>query len=1025
MLSVSTIGSSSGAASYYGKDDYYVTGEADSPGLEWGGKGSAALGLSGKAEPKDFREILDGSHPVFVDKKPEGAQSEPANEPKHKPGWDLTFSAPKSVSLAILVGSDQRLDIAHDKAVQKAMDYAEQHFAITRVREKGKVVEVKTGNLVYAKTVHGTSRSGDPQRHTHVVVANATVEPKTGKVRALESLQIFKHTKLLGRVYRAELAKEALALGYDIRHDAKTGAFELADFSKDQLRVFSKRREQIEAAKIVAEQKKGGPLTGGQRDALALKDRPSKLKTPRRDLVLRWEADAKANGLDARALVATIQDKDRAGADLSPKVQGTASDAKSRFIEVWRNLVGSDRVPQDPYGFKSSHTRLDQHARSAVSYGLQVLDQQKAVFTRHEVIAKALEYGAAGLSSDRLERQIGLLEADGRVQRADGRLLGAVTTSAALRLERGLVERVSAGKDQLPSILGPRIAAGKLAALQHLPGAITLNPGQRAAAEKLLTSQDRFVGVQGFAGVGKTTMFKMVNHLALNAGTEIRGLAPTHDASRALEAGAGIKSQTVESFLVGMERKLERSDRVKSLAKALDQDRVEWKGRALLVDESSLLSNRQVERLMKVADGLTIGRVIFIGDEKQLGSPEAGAPWRLMLNEGIDQARMTQIQRQKDPQIKKSVEHLAKGEPGRGLHALGSRIIEVGKNATDKGLAEAAFKAWVHTKDQGSEASIIVPTHSLRGELSTLIRAELTKRGELTGPDHNSNVLRQVRMTSAESWRASNYQEGQVLVFHAGVRDAGIQKGEMLTVVGRDERNQRLFLEGPNHRRTELNLTRQAASKRANGFQTYERQEIAVKAGDRMVWERREDERGFNTGERFTVTEIDKAGWTVKAADGQEHRLKTNDPALRFVSHGYSETADRAQGQTYANVIAVLSSAHGEAANQARAYVQISRAAQSLTFVTNDTQLLAFKLNKQDGLNLVASDEVRATRQARAELAGLAGSMTKAEHSQSGTELGAVDPTHAMGAQPRKIKEPQKEMGMDRVRQISRGDMSL
>jgi conjugative relaxase-like TrwC/TraI family protein len=164
------------------------------------------------------------------------------------------------------------------------MDYAEQHFAITRVRDKGKVVEVKTGNLVYAKTVHGTSRSGDPQRHTHVVVANATVEPKTGKVRALESLQIFKHTKLLGRVYRAELAKEALALGYDIRHDAKTGAFELADFSKDQLRVFSKRREQIEAATILAEQKKGGPLTAGQRDALALKDRPSKLKTPRSDL---------------------------------------------------------------------------------------------------------------------------------------------------------------------------------------------------------------------------------------------------------------------------------------------------------------------------------------------------------------------------------------------------------------------------------------------------------------------------------------------------------------------------------------------------------------------------------------------------------------------------------------------------------------------------------------------------------------------------------------------------------------------
>jgi len=1012
MLSVSTIGSSSGAASYYGKDDYYVTGEADGPGLKWGGKGSASLGLSGKAEPKDFKEILDGSHPVFVAPKPQGSQPQASNEPKHKPGWDLTFSAPKSVSLAILIGGDTRLDLAHDKAVQRAMDYAEQHFAITRVREKGKVVEVKTGNLVYAKTVHGTSRSGDPQRHTHVVVANATLEPKAGKVRALESLQIFKHTKLLGRIYRAELAKEALALGYDIRHDAKTGAFELADFSQDLIRIFSKRREQIEAATLLAELKKGGPLTAAQRDALALKDRPSKLKTPRRDLVLGWETAAKASGLDTKALVATIQDRDRAGTDLSPKVHGTASDAKSRFIATWRNLVGSVLVSKDPYGFKSSHKRLDQNARSAVSYGLQVLDQQKAVFTRHEVIAKALEYGAAGLSSDRLERQIGLLEADGRIQKADGRLLGAITTLAALSLEQGLVDRVSAGMTKAPAILGPGIASGQLNAHERRPGWISLNQGQRAAAEKLLTSHDRFVGVQGFAGVGKTTMFKMVNHLALNAGTEIRGLAPTHDASRALEEGAGIKSQTVESFLVGMERKLERSGQVKSLAKVLDQDRRDWKGRALLVDEASLLSNRQVERLMKVADGLTIGRVIFIGDERQLGSPEAGAPWRLMLNEGIDQARMTQIQRQKDPEIKRSVEHLAKGEPGRGLYALGSRVIEVGKTATDKGLAQAAFKAWAQSKDQGSEASIIVPTHSLRGELSSLIRAELTERGELTGPDHSLDVLRQVRMTSAESWRASNYQEGQVLVFHAGVRDAGIQKGESLTIVGRDERNQRLILEAPDHRRVELDLTKQAASKRANGFQTYERHQIAVKDAERLVWERREDERGFNTGERFTVTAVDRWGWTIMAANGQEHRLKTNDPALQFVSHGYCETADRAQGQTYSNVIAVLSSAHGEAANQARAYVQISRAAQSLIFVTNDTQLLAFKLNKQDGLNLIASDEVRATREAGSELAGLALAMTKAEQTLSG----------AAGI---KVTEPQKESGLDRARQISRGDMSL
>jgi hypothetical protein len=80
--------------------------------------------------------------------------------------------------------------------------------------------------------------------------------------------------------------------------------------------------------------------------------------------------------------------------------------------------------------------------------------------------------------------------------------------------------------------------------------------------------------------------------------------------------------------------------------------------------------------------------------------------------------------------------------------------------------------------------------------------------------------------------------------------------------------------------------------------------------------------------------------------------------------------------------------------------------------VTNDTQLLAFKLNKQDGLNLIASDEVRATREAGSELAGLAVAMPKAEQPQSGAAGG-------------KVTEPQKERGKERVRQIARGEMSL
>tara|TARA_R110002124_G_scaffold270042_3_gene438145 strand:+ start:5746 stop:8931 length:3186 start_codon:yes stop_codon:yes gene_type:complete len=956
MLSVSSIGSSSGAAEYYGKDDYYVTGEADTPGLEWGGKGSAKIGLQGKAEGSDFKQVLQGTHPAFKDgdKTPGGA------DPKHRAGWDLTFSAPKSVSLAILVGGDRRLDIAHNKAVDRAMAYAEKHFAITRVRDQGKIREVNTGNLVYAKTVHGTSRQGDPQRHTHVVVANATVEPSTGKVRALESYQLFKHIQLVGRIYRAELAQEAMKLGYDVRRDAKTGTFELASFGEQQLRQFSKRREQIEAAIAIEEKKRGGPLTGAQKDALALRDRPKKLDTPRAELVARWAVESKAAGLDADRVVSTSQERGARGVDVTTRVSGVVSDGMSRFVAAWKSLTG--RAPgltaNAPYSFRPRQLIRDNDARAAVSYGLQVAEQGKAVFTRHEVVGRALDFAVAGMTADRLEKQLSMLASDGRVKPADARMHGGITTASAIALEERLIAQVQAGKGKAAQIMsGPAAAAALSSGALQNSGGITLNEGQRQAAEKLLSSPDRFVGVQGFAGVGKTTMFRVVRALSEKAGVEIAGLAPTHKAAQELKHGAGITSNTVEKFLAANERVIEKADQ--GLAKAgLTSAQEKWRGKTLLVDESSMLSNAQADRLLRVADRVGVGRVIFIGDEKQLGSPEAGAPWRLLLNEGLDHARMTEIRRQNDPEIKAAVEHLAKGAPAQGLRALGSRVVQVGKDASDDKLAGAAFAAWAAVRDAGGNAPVIVPTHALREKVSTLIRADLTSRGELGGTAHTIPSLSHVRMTRAEAHRAASYQEGQILVLHSGIRDAGLTKGAHVTIVGRDERNERLVVSPDGKRQTTIDLV-QLRDSRMSKFETYRAKELEVRSGDSLVWERRDEDRGFKTGERFTVETISGTAWSVRTEDGKQHQLKADDPALKFTGHAYAETADRSQGSTYQHVVAVLASTHGEGANQARAYVQASRSADSLTFVTNDLALLSMRLNRQDGQNMIASHEAR------------------------------------------------------------------
>ena len=968
MLSVSSIGSSSGAAEYYGKDDYYVTGEADTPGLEWGGKGAAKIGLEGKAEGADFKKVLQGTHPAFKDgdKTPAGA------DPKHRAGWDLTFSAPKSVSLAILVGGDRRLDVAHNKAVDRAMVYAEKHFAITRVRDQGKIREVNTGNLVYAKTVHGTSRQGDPQRHTHVVVANATVEPSTGKVRALESYQLFKHIQLVGRIYRAELAKEALALGYDVRRDAKAGTFELASFGEQQLRQFSKRREQIEAAIAIEEKRKGSPLTGAQKDALALRDRPKKLDTPRAELIARWAVESKAAGLDARALAGAAMERSANGRDVSSLVSGAASDAASRFVAALRRITGrSDpATANDPYGYRRPDLVRDDAARAAVSFGLRVAEQGRAVFTRHEVMGRALEFAGAGMTASRIEGQLSALEKDGRVINADARLNGGVTTKPALDLERDIVSRIEQGKNTAPALMTLAEAGAALTHAAGREGGIVLSDGQRAGAEKLLTSHDRYVGVQGLAGVGKTKMFEVVREVAAERGVEIAGLAPTHQAAEALSKGAGIESGTVESFLQRYEGLMNRAE-TGGAGAGLDQARESWAKKTLLVDESSMLSNSQADRLMRVSETLQIPRIIFVGDEKQLGSPEAGAPWRLVLEEGLDHARMTEIRRQNDPEVRAAVEQLAQGAPAQALRALGSRVVQVGRDANDDKLAEAAHTAWAQVKERGGDAPVIVPTHSLREKVSQLIRGDLAARGVLTGPTTTVPTLSHVRMTRAESYQAASYREGQILVLHSGIKEAGLTKGATVTVVGRDERNDRLIVATDRDRRTTIDLTT-LRDQRKSKFEAYRSKDLDVQQGDRLVWERRDADRGFKTGEGFTVERLGRDSWDIRGADGKQHTLKTSDPALRFTGYAYAETADRSQGSTYQNVVAVLASTHGEGANQARAYVQVSRTAETLTLVTNDTALLAMRLNKQDGQNLIAMHEAKL---AGAELAALASSL--------------------------------------------------
>jgi conjugative relaxase-like TrwC/TraI family protein len=284
MLSLTVISPNQGET-YYTAENYY-SNEENQANSTWSGKGARTLGLSGQVQGEAFKNLLHGNSPQG-DKTLSGRKINPE---KHRAGIDLTFSAPKSLSLAALVGGNEALEQTHRTAVARTLAVIEERYAQTRVRTEEGRKAIATGNLIVAQFHHDTSREKDPQLHTHCVVINAT-QLEDGRWQSLHNDILFKQQKLLGMIYQNELAVEVQRLGYAI--EPKTnGQFELKGYTSEQLQTFSKRREQILAA--VGEQ-----ATAQERELATLKTRAPKGKEiPREELRAYWQAQTQVLHLE-------------------------------------------------------------------------------------------------------------------------------------------------------------------------------------------------------------------------------------------------------------------------------------------------------------------------------------------------------------------------------------------------------------------------------------------------------------------------------------------------------------------------------------------------------------------------------------------------------------------------------------------------------------------------------------------------------------------------------------------------------
>ena len=216
----------------------------------------------------------------------------------HRPGRDVTLSAPKSVSLAALVGGDVRVVDVHDRAVQATLAWIEGNAAETRMKDPatGRMVREGGQKMVAATFRHDTSRNLDPQLHTHAVIANM-VQGEDGKWRSMANEKLYESKMLIGAIYRSELARGLSRLGYGIEKTHADGRFEIAGVSRETIEAFSTRPAEIEAG--MAERGMGSPSDNPRlAERAALVSRAAKRDIDRDELTAVWQRQAADLGFD-------------------------------------------------------------------------------------------------------------------------------------------------------------------------------------------------------------------------------------------------------------------------------------------------------------------------------------------------------------------------------------------------------------------------------------------------------------------------------------------------------------------------------------------------------------------------------------------------------------------------------------------------------------------------------------------------------------------------------------------------------
>ncbi|WP_298016087.1 MobF family relaxase [uncultured Castellaniella sp.] len=912
------------ATHYYAEqaDDYY---SRDGSAATWQGDGARRLGAVGAIDPARFKAMLQGDFGHGIT-----ASQSVRKDAKARAALDLTFGAPKSITLQALIGGDERLIQANDDAVATALAYVEQHLTMGRRKENGKSRVEHTGNLIIAKFRHETARptedaAPDPHLHVHALLMNLT-QRADGQWVALSNEQIFQLLRVTDSIYQATLERNVRALGYAVRHEKNH--IELAHISREEIEFFSKRSAGI-TAELAARGTSRDQAPHALRQGITLAHRQQKTQAYSRvELQQQWQAAAQAIGMrfDQAGLQATIPPRQETSRTSDLVAQASLDWAIQHLAERESVMPLADLL-QSAVRHAGGHTDV-----TAIQSAIQSRVQAGALIQEAPHYRSTQDIKAAPMTRDGWAAEVVHLR--GVSQGAALQLVDQAITQGRLLIESPRYATRKAYEAE-SRILAAE-ASGRRAWQAPIASTVTeaglderLTPGQREAVMLIASDTDQIAGIQGLAGTGKSFALQNAQAILQQQGHSLVALAPYGGMVRNLRKD-GVPANTVASVLTARDKR--------PFTSQLSPQTV------VVIDEAGVVPVRQMDKLLALIQP-TGAKVVLLGDTAQTKAIEAGRAFAMLQEHAMKTVLMGDIQRQRSERLRQAVQLAAQGQASRSLPLL-DRVLTIpdqfsvdehgNKTRDSSARYEAIAQAYVGLPaDQQASTIVVTGTNASRQAINAHIHA---LRG-LEGKGQRCQLLARHDTTRAERSVARYYTVGDIVVPERDYQ-CGLKRGELYRVTGMP-RHDCITVEAANPGASNLEPI-EIIPRTIGKLSVYHLNESELSVGDQVRITRNDAQYDMVNGQLARVVGIEATTVTIETS-GRHITLPTDQPL--HLDYAYTTTAHSAQGLTCDRVLYNAESFSRTTA-QDTYYVSISRERHEVVVFTDDADKLPERVDR-------------------------------------------------------------------------------